>query len=183
MNSLKTTLLYFFLACSLITILILFIMLPTVASIKENKKNLTAKQTEFVNNEEKVAVLRNFQKNQDELKTRIDRINNLWPTNSEVSSFIVNLENIAAAQDTTLKNIAMSEPKAVVDNKKDSKGGKKKMSAQFSFDTQANFNQNLMIVKSMETLSRFNSIKQVNLTRGDEGIVFMKITGNVYYGE
>ncbi len=182
MNSIKTTIFYLLLICSLVTILIVFILLPTVTNINENKKILSSKQTEFMDNEEKISILRGLQKNPSDLKIRIDKINNLWPTNSEISGFIVNLENIAVAQDINLKNISMSEPKAVSDSKKDSKN-KKKMSIQFSFDTQAAFNQSLTIVKDMETLSRFNSIKQINLTRGDEGLVFMKVTGNVYYGE
>jgi len=182
MNSIKTSLLYLLLVCSLTAILIIFVTLPTVTSIRENKKTLSAKQTEFVSNEEKVSILRGLQKNQDSLTARIDKINSLWPDQSEVSNFIVNLENISAFENINLKNIAMSEPKTAASNSTASKA-KKKKSVQFSFDTQASFAQNLAIIKNMERLSRFNSIKQLNLTRGEDDVVFMKITGNIYYGQ
>lgn len=182
MNSIKTTILYLLLACSLIVILISFIILPTVTNIKENKKTLTSKQTEFIDNEDKVAILKNFQKNPDNFQDRLDKINGLWPTESEVSNFIINLENIASAENITLKNISMTEPKSVAAKKKDS-NSKKKMAVGFSFDTQTSFAQNLAIIKNMESLSRFNSIKQINLTEQDGGTVLMKIIGSIYYGE
>jgi len=152
-----------------------------VTNIKENKKSLSGKQAEFLTNEEKIYALKTLQKNPEDLQKRINKINNLWPANSEVSNFIVNLENTAKLQNITLKNITMSEPKTISDAKKGSKNSKKAI--QFSFDTQATFAQNLAIVRSMEGLSRLNSIKQINFTRGDEGSIFMKITGNIYYGE
>lgn len=179
MKTIKSMLLYLSLLVIMTALLLAFILLPLISNIKVGKQQLAEKQTKYNDEENRVVTLKSLEKNKDDLQTKIDRINNLWPDDKEVSNFIVNLEGLANQQNITLKNVAISESTSSSASKSD----KKVKKIQFSFDTQTTFNQNLAIIKSMEKFSRFNAISQINFTKDNDGSILMKITGSIYYGQ
>jgi Tfp pilus assembly protein PilO len=152
-------------------------LIPFIQSIRENKEILSKKQTELLEKEEKILILKNWQKNSDKLKAKVEKINALWPNDKDVSKFIVDLENLANQENLTLRNVTVSES-----NSK-SKSKNKRKEIQFSFDTKSDFGKDLATITQMERFSRFNTIKQINFNRDEEGLVTMKVTGTIYYGD
>ena len=108
---------------------------------------------------------------------KVNKAGLLWPDEKEVSAFIVDLENLANGLGLTLKNVSISE------NAVNNKNSSKKKQIQFSFDTKADFAKNMAVIASLEKFSRFNSIRQISLNKDSDGLVMMKITGSIYYGQ
>jgi Tfp pilus assembly protein PilO len=178
--SFKNTLLYFILLVVLTVTLVIFFILPSVQDIKANKKVLAVKQSEFISKEEEITALKSAQKNPEELKDKITTINNLWPDDKTVSNFIVDLENLANSEGLTFNNVTVSEAKTSTNSKSKTK---KIQTISFSFDTKASFDQDISLINKLEKFSRFNSVDSISFSKDNEGLVTMKISGSIYYGQ
>jgi Tfp pilus assembly protein PilO len=159
---------------SLIILINIFLIIPASTSIKQNQKLLTEKIERYTSQEKKISTLQSIQGKSEEQTSQLEKINSLWPDEKQVSNFIVDLENMANIENITLRNITISES-ANSKNKKDSE-------IQFSFDTKTSFNQILNIIKNLEKFSRFNTIKQLGFANDSEGLISLKVTGSIYYG-
>lgn len=178
MTPIKSSILYLCLLVSMALLLIFFVVTPLVQNVRQNKKMLADKQALFISQEEKASLLKNMQKNPEVLKNKVGVIDSLWPNDKEVSSFIVDIENLANAKGITIKNVAISEN---VISKEKSKT--KRSSIQFSFDIKTDFDKDMAMIKSLEKFVRFNNLRQLNFSKDEEGLVSMKVTGLIYYGE
>ena len=177
MNSIKTTILYLVFLIALIGILLSLLILPVIGSINDRKSVLLKQQNDFKSQEQRSILLKTMQKDSTEFQMKVNKAGLLWPDEKEVSAFIVDLENLANALGLNLKNVSISE------NAVNNKNSSKKKQIQFSFDTKADFAKNMAVIASLEKFSRFNSIRQISLNKDNDGLVMMKITGSIYYGQ
>jgi hypothetical protein len=156
---------------------------------KEKNEQLTKLQAENDS-------LEKADKNSAEVESIHEIVSNLWPDTEDVSKFIVQIEDLAQEKGVVLSNIAIAEtapketkstaatstkPSNVTDSTASTaKKASKNSGIRFSFDTAAKYNTTLDLITSLEKLARFNSLNSINLSKGSNDTLTVKISGYIY---
>jgi hypothetical protein len=161
-----------------------FFTLPAMENVRANKIVFEKKQTELQNLYAKVDILEKASKDSSGYNKIISTINNYWPDNQEISTFIIQTEELAKAEGIVLENFSITQ--ITSDQKKaDAKTSKTtaKSYVKFSFSTKSTYPVAYDLLKNMEILARFNSINQISLTLDQDNAVNTTLTGEIYYGK
>ena len=159
--------------------IIFLVLLPSAKQIERDKQTISTRQNELETLNYKIQVLQKRSRGDDILSKIISDTNLLLPANTETSSFIVQLENLANLNNTIISNLAITEPKSTsklsVTNKI--------QSIIFSFDLNGSYETVTNVIKGLETLGRFNTTTSINMISHDDGKISTQIKGNIYYGK
>lgn len=159
--------------------IIFFVIIPSVNQTTESKKAITDKQQELDLLDFQLQTLQkrtHFSEAFDVIKSGTS---SLLPNNTETSTFIVQLENLANENRAIISNLSITEPKLTT------KGSDKTQvqAITFSFNVDSSYDTITSIMKGLETLPRFNSVSSINMIARDDGTISTLIKGTIYYGK
>ncbi len=161
------------------SVIICFVLLPTVNQLRENKALMVSKQNDLDQLDYRLNILQKRTKNIDPFNKILNGVNDLLPDAAQTSAFIIQLEQLANSNSAIISNLSITEPKATAK----ASGVTKTESIFFSFDLDANYQTIHTVVKSLENFDRFNSIDSINMLSHEDGTISTQIKGKIYYGK
>lgn len=159
--------------------IVFLVVIPLVDQTTDSKKAITDKQKELDLLDFQLSTLQKRTHFNDAFDVIKNGTLGLLPSNTETSTFIVQLENLANKNSAIISNLSITEPKLTA-----KESDKTKVQAiTFSFNVDSSYDTITNVLKGLETLPRFNSVSSVNMIARDDGTISAQIKGTIYYGK
>jgi len=139
--------------------LIIFFIWPTLKEIKINSENLVSAKNDIVILSAQTAETKNFEKNYENYKPNLEKIDQLFIDSSNPVDFIEFLENTAGNSQITSQ---ISLPPSS-QNFQQSQGGASKDSIIFQFNSKGNFSDIMDFSKKIEAGPYFTEIESLTI--------------------
>ncbi|OQA04437.1 MAG: hypothetical protein BWY68_00317 [bacterium ADurb.Bin400] len=191
------------------TVLIVVVILPNVREILSMQLKVVEKQKDVDRMQAKLDSLKTANRSKESINRAYLLTNDLWPSEENVSQFLVQVEGLAtekavALSDLTVNEIIIQPPKTSntasqaststsnsTKESSESKDGeddaasKKKAKGsndriQFMMSGNADYTSLIGFIVSMERLARFNSISSINVFRDKENHLNFSLNGHIY---
>lgn len=162
-----------------ITILILFAIKPTVETILVLQKQLANSDEVLQKVTKKANDLSLGKKNYDNLDQNIkDKISLSIPGNTNLKSVIQSLEQVAKNHEASIS--ALTIQPLVIDTKVENQIGTL-TEVSFTFNTEGNYNNLIAILQDLKTSIRLISVDNISLSKPEDALIIMSLSGKAYY--
>lgn len=155
-----------------------------IKSINASKVSIKTKQAELNALQDKELDLEKLNKSYKNYQDKIDIIATMLPKNKGVSDYITQIENASILSGVAIKSIKIPiQPSAKETKDELSQLVKNGDIYELPVDViinSSNFNTIYSFVSTVENLSRFTTIKKINLKKDESNIIEASISINIY---